>query len=127
MTHPDTRCIGSSVIVSLIIHELVYNNTELSYNDILCIADKYDERIREYVTLAYEANDTDQLVLEGLEQGYTLKTLAAALWAYWHCDSFEEGLLKIVNAGGDADTNAAVNTSSEALIEINTNFTQVNN
>ena len=108
LTHPDTRCIGSSVIVSLIIHELVYNNTELSYNDILCIVDKYDERIREYVTLAYEANDTDQLVLEGLEQGYTLKTLAAALWTYWHCDSFEEGLLKIVNAGGDADTNAAV-------------------
>lgn len=30
LTHPDTRCIGSSVIVSLIIHELVYNNTELS-------------------------------------------------------------------------------------------------
>lgn len=27
----------------------------------------------------------------------------------------------------EADTNAAVNTSSEALIEINTNFTQVNN
>jgi len=40
--------------------------------------------------------------------GYTLKTLAAALWAYWHAKSFEEGLLAVVNAGGDADTNAAV-------------------
>ena len=40
--------------------------------------------------------------------GYTLKTLAAALWAYWNADSFEDGLLAVVNAGGDADTNAAV-------------------
>ena len=40
--------------------------------------------------------------------GYTLKTMAAGLWAYWHAKTFEEGLLAVVNAGGDADTNAAV-------------------
>ena len=28
--------------------------------------------------------------------------------AYWHAKSFEDGLLAVVNAGGDADTNAAV-------------------
>lgn len=40
--------------------------------------------------------------------GYTLVTLSVALWAYWHASSFEDGLLAVVNAGGDADTNAAV-------------------
>ena len=40
--------------------------------------------------------------------GYTLHCLFAALWCYFHAKSFEEGLLKVVNAGGDADTNAAV-------------------
>ena len=40
--------------------------------------------------------------------GYTLKTLAAGLWAYRHANTFEEGLLSVVRAGGDADTNAAV-------------------
>ena len=40
--------------------------------------------------------------------GYTLKTLAAGLWAYWNATSFEDGLLSVVRAGGDADTNAAV-------------------
>ena len=34
--------------------------------------------------------------------------MAAGLWAYWHAKSFEDGLLAVVNAGGDADTNAAV-------------------
>ena len=40
--------------------------------------------------------------------GYTLRTLGAALWAYWHATSYREGTLKIVLSGGDADTNAAV-------------------
>ena len=40
--------------------------------------------------------------------GYTLKTMSAGLWAYWNAQSFEEGLLTVVRAGGDADTNAAV-------------------
>ena len=40
--------------------------------------------------------------------GYTLVTLSVALWAYWHSTSFSDGLLAVVNAGGDADTNAAV-------------------
>ena len=39
---------------------------------------------------------------------YTLRTLGAALWAYWHATSYKEGILKIVLLGGDADTNAAV-------------------
>ena len=40
--------------------------------------------------------------------GYTLRTLAAGLWAFWNVTSLEEGLLAVVRAGGDADTNAAV-------------------
>ena len=40
--------------------------------------------------------------------GYTLRTLSAALWCYWHSQSFEEGLLSVVNEGGDADTNGAI-------------------
>lgn len=44
----------------------------------------------------------------GRSMGFTLKTLAASLWAYRNASSFKEGLLAVVNAGGDADTNAAV-------------------
>ena len=40
--------------------------------------------------------------------GYTLKALSASIWALYHAKSFEEGLWEIVNAGGDADTNAAI-------------------
>ena len=108
LTHPDPRCIGSCVIVSRIIHDLVYKDNILNESEILNLADKYDDRIRPFVELAISASTIDELEICGIEQGYTLKTVSAALWAYLHTSSFEEGLLDIVNAGGDADTNAAV-------------------
>lgn len=108
LTHPDMRCICSSVIVSLIIHELVYHNHIMTYNEVIRRADEYDSRVAPFVQMAYDCKTIDELELCGTDMGYTLKTLAAALWAFWHSHSFEEGLLNVVNAGGDADTNAAV-------------------
>ena len=108
LTHYDPRCVGSCVIVSLLIHSLVYEGKDLSYHQIIDLARKYDNRIIEYVDLSL---DIDIRVLELQDKnsvGYTLRCLAAGLWAYWHAKSFADGLLAVVRAGGDADTNAAV-------------------
>ena len=40
--------------------------------------------------------------------GYVVHTLEAALWTFWTTKTFEEGALKVVNLGGDADTVGAV-------------------
>jgi ADP-ribosyl-[dinitrogen reductase] hydrolase len=40
--------------------------------------------------------------------GYVVKSLEAALWAFYHSDSFGEGCLLAVNLGNDADTTGAV-------------------
>ncbi len=40
--------------------------------------------------------------------GYVVESLEAALWAFYHADSFESGCLLAVNLGHDADTTAAV-------------------
>lgn len=109
LTHFDPRCIGTCVIASLIINNLVWNNYELTYEEIEKIAKRYDERIIEWVDCAYKNEDISALDLdEPYSIGYTLRTLSAALWCYWHAKSFTEGLLAVVNEGGDADTNAAV-------------------
>src|SRR6188472_1233386 len=39
--------------------------------------------------------------------GYVLKTLEAALWAFYCSNTFEEGCLMAVNLGNDADTTGA--------------------
>ena len=99
---------GSCVIVSSIIHALVFEDMIFDYEDVIDIAKQYDERIVPFIDLAYYEG-LDSLCLDDEKSmGYTLRTLGAALWAYWHATSYKEGILKIVLSGGDADTNAAV-------------------
>lgn len=40
--------------------------------------------------------------------GYVVKSLEAALWAFYHANSFREGCLLAANLGDDADTTAAI-------------------
>ncbi len=40
--------------------------------------------------------------------GYVVESLEAALWAFEHSDSFEQGTLMAVNLGDDADTTGAI-------------------
>lgn len=109
VTHYDPRCIGSCVIATEIIHNLVWNDRELSLEEIKNIGRKYDDRIEEWIDLAYNSNNISLLDLtESHSIGYTLRTLAAALWCYFHAPDFESGLIATVNEGGDADTNAAI-------------------
>lgn len=108
LTHYDPRCVGSCVIISLLINNLVYKDQMLSLKQLIEIGERYDDRIREYLVKASQYDCLDDLVLDDSSMGYTLKTLSAAIWCLFHCNSFEEGLLAVVNAGGDADTNAAV-------------------
>jgi len=44
--------------------------------------------------------------IQGL--GYVVKSLEAALWAFYHSASFKEGCLLAVNLGDDADTTGAI-------------------
>ncbi len=45
---------------------------------------------------------------EIIGSGYVVKSLEAALWAFYKTDSFREGCLLAANLGNDADTTAAV-------------------
>jgi ADP-ribosylglycohydrolase len=40
--------------------------------------------------------------------GFVVKSLEAALWAFYHANNFRDGALKAVNLGDDADTTGAV-------------------
>lgn len=108
LTHFDPRCVGSGVIVSEIIHYLIWENRQLSYDEIQEIGARYDNRIAEWIKKAYKGSIEDLDLENPYEMGYTLRTLGAGLWAYFHADDFDAGLLPIVNEGGDADTNGAV-------------------
>ncbi|KAF8680422.1 ADP-ribosylglycohydrolase [Rhizoctonia solani] len=50
----------------------------------------------------------ERIVADVETSGYVLHTLEAALWALWHSDTFEEGLMLLLPLGSDVDTVGAV-------------------
>lgn len=83
LTHYDPRCIGSCVIASSIIHNIVWHNKQLSKDEIKEIGARYDDRISEWIEVAYNSTDISLLDLDETHSiGYTLRTLSAALWCY---------------------------------------------
>lgn len=63
-----------------------------------------DHEVSEIVRGSYKFKNPPEIV----SSGYVVHTLEAALWAFYHTSSFEEGARKVVNLGNDADTVGAV-------------------
>lgn len=108
VTHADPRAIDACVLInSIIAYELKYGKS-VSREYVLTLTQKLDDRLLDFVTIALNG-ELEKLELDDpADMGYVLKTMGAGLWAYFNALSFEEGVVKIVNQGGDADTNAAV-------------------
>ena len=68
------------------------------------------ESVQATVRQAYEVDidNLDALDIEGESMGYTLLALQVGLVAYWRASSFEQDLRRVIEAGGDTDTNGAV-------------------
>lgn len=108
LTHYDPRCVGSCVVVSRLINNLIWKQREMTLDELKDLGRMYDPMVEEWIELAYYGQLSDLRLDDRQTMGYTLRTLAAGLWTYFHAVDFKNGLLSIVNEGGDADTNAAV-------------------
>jgi len=108
VTHWDPRCVGSCVIVTHIISSILAQNIFPTIEQIIKIAEKYDERIRPFVEKAKNYDISSLYLDEDNSIGYTLKALSAGLWVYFNASDFETGILKVVHEGGDADSNACI-------------------
>ncbi len=107
VTHTDPRCVGSAVIVSVLVAGMLTGKV-FTVEEISALGDQYDERIRPVVELALKQDITDLRLDDKAFMGYTLKALGAGLWAYFHAENYLDGLQRVINEGGDADTNGAV-------------------
>lgn len=110
VTHYDPRCVVSCVGVCHAISALLRGEDDLDLllDEIGRIIQSYDSRVREYFDIARHGSLEAMLLDDEETMGYTLKALGAGLWALRHAKNFEEGLLAVVNEGGDADSNGAV-------------------
>lgn len=107
LTHFDPRCVGSCVIVAHIIRCELLGQT-VTESDLLTLGARYAPEIEEFVQLGCQS-DIGKLRLDDPDtRGYTLRTLAAGLWAYNFGTDFQAAIQALIAAGGDTDTNCAV-------------------
>ena len=116
VTHFDARCEWSTVVVCVAlavalsgepasVQELVGATEALGEQDVSPSAlEQLIEAMR-----AAEGARLEQLQLDdAMDMGYTLKAMQVVLWALEQEDDFESLVSRVVNAGGDTDTNAAL-------------------
>lgn len=77
------------------------NILQLLFKDII---DVLPEKVREIINGSYLKKQEDEI----LSSGYVIHSLEAALWSIANSNTFEEGVLKAVNLGDDADTTGAI-------------------
>lgn len=107
-THGAAECVsGCQLLGYLIRNALTANNKE----EALSMGSDFMEHATpcpaSITAIAHQDyRDKDSADIRG--SGYVVHSLEAALWAFYHSDSFEQGALMAVNLGDDADTTGAV-------------------
>ncbi len=108
LTHPESRCETSCLIIGRMANSLFWKNEEASYNELLTIAKENNQDVVKYIDIARHGSLSELKLDDDDTYWFVRKALSAALWAVWHCNSVEEGLNAIIPQGGDADTNACL-------------------
>lgn len=108
MTHDDTRCLASTVIIANMLHSLLYEDKEASYDDLKELSQRVDPRATRYLELAYN-NEIGLMEVDDPETcQWTRKSLGSSLWGFWHGTTPGDCIYKVIELGGDSDTNASL-------------------
>ena len=109
ITHADPRCSASCVALSVAIACILQGKSiPDTIKSAEQLAEVYSQDVKDYLKLTQHGTLSDLFLDEKGAIGYTYKTMTAGFWALNNARSFEDGLIQIVNEGGDADTNGAV-------------------
>lgn len=108
ITHDDSRCVASTAIAAHIVRSYLYEDTEPEYDKIYDLCHSIDDRTLIFLKTAKDGQLEDFEIDDPETSWFTRKSMGVALWALWHLKTPEEILHTLVNAGGDADTNAAL-------------------
>lgn len=108
LTHHDVRCEACAAIVGHVASALFNDEPMPSREELRATAGKVGNDMAHYVRPVFTDN-LETLEIDDEEKYWCVrKTLGAVLWTLGNCASAEEALYEMVDAGGDADTNAAL-------------------
>lgn len=108
LTNDDTRCIATTTMIAIMCNVLMFEEREPQYEVLLEICRNIDPRTMTYVTHAHDGDIESRAIDDEDTMTWTRKAMAAGLWGYWHSDNAADAIYKVVDLGGDADSNASL-------------------
>nr|WP_173275334.1 ADP-ribosylglycohydrolase family protein [Paenibacillus sp. NEAU-GSW1] len=108
-THAAEECVDACKLMTAYILAGLYGWSKERILDPFAFENWFDQnlltsRIADIMYGSYKKKEPPEI--QG--SGYVVKSLEAALWAFYKSESFEQGALMAVNLGDDADTTGAV-------------------
>ena len=103
-THASDACIFSCGYMTLIMSAFINGKTK----EEVLNSKFYNPESASYLASIYQCEYKNKIKDQIRGSGYVVESLEAALWCFWHSNSFEEAVLMAVNLGDDADTTGAV-------------------
>jgi ADP-ribosyl-[dinitrogen reductase] hydrolase len=103
-THASNICLSASGYMTMLLAALINGESR----DTVLADDWYQANLHLAVEGVARGSFKRKQPPEIEGSGFVAASLEAALWAFYHADSFEEAVLKAVNLGDDADTTGAV-------------------
>ena len=104
LTHAAPECLDACRLFGAILNQALSGADK----EAILFAHGADGLTTENVRAIARGDWRDKAEAEIKGSGYVVRSLEAALWCFWHTDSFEAAVLKATNLGDDADTTAAV-------------------
>lgn len=112
VTHPGGMCRDACAVYTLLVGSIlgaVARGERMSKAQLLEVLYGYEFQDEKLGAVLRRESGFLELPVESVKTtGYVLHTLEAALWVFFRTESFEEGVVRVVNMGDDADTVAAV-------------------
>lgn len=122
ITHPNSRCRASSVIIAKMANSLMWHDKVMTYDDVVAVGKEEEPDVIRYIEIARHGTLADFNLDHENSFWYVRKAMGCALWAVWHCKTPDEAVIAIANEGGDADGNAAL---AAGLVGIRDGFSAI--
>lgn len=102
-THGTQECLDACALLGEIIRRALDGKSKDETTSEIAMS-TYSEGIRALANGEWR----DKEIKDIRGSGYVVESLEAALWCFWHGNTFEESIFLAANLGDDADTTAAI-------------------
>lgn len=108
ITHDDSRCSASSVVMARMIRALLLTGEPAPLETLREGCNIYNARVRPFVDMAYNGDIKGLAIDDEETMTWTRKSMGCALWSLWHHDNAADTIHSVIDLGGDSNTNAAL-------------------